>query len=200
MPERPGDQRDINPAVVARDPLLSQVADMVAYLDLHIGRYPWQQLTTPQKELFADLVDSHAVSTVAAEHREIPARVARWWRDSWDGPVDDADPRWADHSSREPDPFIYDERRTTPPPTYDRPDQGALDLARSATLGAGHGEHAPWLLEDQVAVYEWAKRSAKPFRNTAGDIVAGYAVYPCLNDARTFLAGYRAARHDPNAH
>lgn len=186
MPDRPADSPDVNPAVVSRDPLLAEIADLLAYLDLHLGRHPWAQLTTRQKELLADLIDSeHVLHPGGAEER--PWFVARWWRDDW------VQPDFEDTDHFEEDPFIYGARRAVPAPSFEPPAEGALALARGTTMGEAN---SPFLLEDRVAVYEWARRAVRPFRNTAGAIVAGLVVYPSLSDARAYLAAYRAAREE----
>lgn len=54
------------------------VNDLLASLYLYIGRYEWSQLTTKQKELFADRIDtSHAHTSEAGELHEVD----RWWRE-----------------------------------------------------------------------------------------------------------------------
>lgn len=81
MTERHPQQPDVNPALVASDPLLEQIADMAAYMDLHLSRHIYEQLTTEQKELWADLVDSSSALLAARDSSMSPARrQARWWR------------------------------------------------------------------------------------------------------------------------
>lgn len=89
-PSEPGTRPDLGGEPVTVDdiinnPLLTEVADLLAYLDLHLGRYPWTQLTTRQKEVMADLIDN--AGTIEQlnnpdEYRpgESPRRVERWWR------------------------------------------------------------------------------------------------------------------------
>lgn len=82
MPERPVDAVDVNPARLAADPLLAEIAALVGYMDLHMGRHEIRQLTTAQKELWADLVDADAVATANADPSMWPPRRSvRWWRD-----------------------------------------------------------------------------------------------------------------------
>lgn len=212
MPERPvtedpeGPQPDVNPARVDRDPLLRRIADMVAYLDLHIGRYQIAQFTTTQKELWADLVDAAEV-LAALDNEAAPdaaRRTARWWRESYTGPVHEADPRWSDSTYREPDPFAYPDEVdpvTRQPGTRERepfstepPDAGAAAVARHALLGIRPGGPL-WEArdEDYIAAYEWAKRSVRSLRRTDGSM-GRWARYPSPNDAAAFLSAYRSAR------
>lgn len=82
MPDRPADQPDLNPARVAADPLLREIAEMVGYMDLHIGRHQIKQMTTRQKELWADLVDADSVLDENENPTDGPARRSvRWWRE-----------------------------------------------------------------------------------------------------------------------
>jgi hypothetical protein len=66
---------------------IDNIADMLAYLELHISRYPVSQLTTEQKEMLADLVDYGAKRTWMADKSidhddtdERPRTMNRWWR------------------------------------------------------------------------------------------------------------------------
>lgn len=84
MPERPAETPDINPARLATDPLLAEIAAMVAYMDLHVGRYEIRQMDTRQKELWADLVDADAIRAAHEDDAgsdDAPRRSVRWWRD-----------------------------------------------------------------------------------------------------------------------
>lgn len=82
MPDRPLHARDINPARLRTDPLLAEIAALVGYMDLHLGRHQIKRLTTEQKELWADLVDADAVNTSLDPDGDYPPRrTVRWWRD-----------------------------------------------------------------------------------------------------------------------
>jgi hypothetical protein len=61
-----------------------QVADLLAYLDLHIGTYEWKVLTTEEKELMADLIDESRRNMAAEEGQPI-SMTPRWWRDDYVG-------------------------------------------------------------------------------------------------------------------
>jgi hypothetical protein len=183
MPDRPTDARDVNPARIVYDPLLREIAEMLAYLDLHLGRHPWKQLTTKQKELLADLIDSDHV--LDEEHDYSPGNepwfVARWWREDWVQP----DPESMTH--REPDPFVG---RDNEMPSFKPPVQTAVDLARVATMGS---PQSSLLIEDQIAVYEWALTQAQPLTRTDG-LTGRWHRFPSLTQAREFLAEYRSRR------
>lgn len=102
----------VTPNDVLRDKRMAMIADLVAYMDLHIGRYEMKQLTTEQKELWADLVDADAwldarKDPSMAEPDGVPARTSRWWRTDYDGPTSPEDPRWHSMDRHEPDPFAY---------------------------------------------------------------------------------------------
>lgn len=204
MPERATDQPDINPGRVASDPLLAEIAAMVAYMDLHIGRYQVSQLSTKQKEIWADLVDSANVNAQES-WRDEARRTTRWWRDDYDGPTSEADPRWHDPNYREPDPFLYSPGQRRPETIADHggyPCEGAVRVARAALLDVIAAPHHPerrWLAEDFAAVYEWAKRAVQPSRNSEGAIVPGHQVYPAPLTAEAFLAEHRAARAERQA-
>lgn len=95
---RPGDllflvaepfHRDPHPVVItpvagaASDEAASQarrieaLQDLVSTLNLYAGRHTWTQLTTGQKELFADVIDiDHA-----RQDDDNGYRVERWWRE-----------------------------------------------------------------------------------------------------------------------
>lgn len=103
----------IVPNSLMRDRLLADIADMVAYMDLHIGKYQVKQMTTEQKELWADLVDSDAIvksrsDPTYLEPDGIPPRATRWWRADYAGPTGPEAPRWNLHHRHEPDPFAPD--------------------------------------------------------------------------------------------
>lgn len=63
----------------------AEMADMLTYIALHVGKYQWKVLTTDQKELWADLIDRDR--TVQDEHDNYVGTdmayqpVERWWRD-----------------------------------------------------------------------------------------------------------------------
>ena len=201
MPDRPVDQPDVNPAVVAGDPLLTKIADLIGSVDLHIGWKRRINLTTAQKELWADLVDADAVNSQESWTDE-PRRHVRWWREQHpffeSRPSGPEDPRWWDETP-EPDPFVYDEHRSPTPdgPVEASPNQAAVGVARAAMLDVFADPHHPdraWVAEDFAAVYEWAKRAARPLRTAHDAVVPSHGVYPSLNQAREFLAAYRLAR------
>lgn len=113
----------LDPAEVARDPRLLLIADLISYMDLHVGKYEIKQLTTQQKEMWADLVDSSNVLMARedpsyADPTGIPRRVPRWWRSDYAGPTGPDHPLWDDDSYEEPDPFARRSRRV-PVPTAD---------------------------------------------------------------------------------
>jgi hypothetical protein len=63
---------------------IRRLRHLVSYLWLYVDRHVWTQLTTPQKELFADVLDDYGrradveegyVGTDMAHHP-----VDRWWR------------------------------------------------------------------------------------------------------------------------
>ena len=64
-----------------------EVNDLLASISLYLGRYEWSQLTTEQKELFADRID--ASRAISDEPDEFSA-VDRWWRQ--DTPARRAEP------------------------------------------------------------------------------------------------------------
>lgn len=226
MPERADDQPDVNPALVATDPLLSEIAHLVAYLDLHLGRYQWSQLTTRQKELLADLVDASSVIAAADDpgYGE-PARTTRWWRESYDGPPVQRgfDPDLDDGSRREPDPFLYvDEthtaavdaaragecgvrRRLAPVPVEGA--SAVSSVARGALLGLRFDRSDPahvHLDEITAALHARITRSVLPLRRTAGDdagSIGAMVRYPSLNQAKAMrdeIVAEVLARHaDP---
>lgn len=74
-------QPDVNPARLETDALLAEIAELVADMDLYIGRHQYKQLTTRQKELWADLVDAASVRQALTEDEPQPRRTVRWWRD-----------------------------------------------------------------------------------------------------------------------
>ena len=215
---RPASCADVNPARLTVDPLLAQIADLVSSMDLYVGRAQVRQLTTEQKELWADLVDAACVLEHLHEQSPDPRgprRTARWWRDDYPGPTSPHDPRWQDVTRTEPDPFIYDpsdpsadagddttsgaasQRRPDPQVTSPAPPApAAVQLARLSTLDVLHDPHHPhrgWLHEDIAAVYSWAQAAVRPMRNTAGEIT-GDVVYPSMEQTRAFLERYRANR------
>lgn len=226
MPLRSADQPDVNPARLATDPLLAEIAEMVAYVNLHIGAHTIKPCTTRQKELWADLVDSHAVveshqdPSLLSEHPAsaegpTPAREPRWWRPghpltagSGNLPTSHSDPRLviADQTP-EPDPFRYTDEDPTSPRARGEVrsaeqwgDRGATRVARAALLDVlsdPTSPHRPFLTEDFVAVYEWAKAQVAPMRMSTGDRagqIGSLRSYPSLEQARRFLAERRDAR------
>lgn len=208
MPERPDTCPDVNPARLATDPLLAQIAEMVAYMDLHIGRYEMKQMTTEQKELWADLVDAYGVVTTLVDegtHTE-PRRVARWWRPGHpfhdSVPTSGNDPRMFDDAP-EPDPFVYTDEGGDRARGVDQPvhvDEAAARLARHVLLDVRDHTHPYWWTrhEDFVAVYEWAKQAVRPVRMTTGDRageIGSMRAYPSPEQAEKFLTTYRARRN-----
>lgn len=96
----------LNPELVGKNPLLRAMAEMVSYMDLHVGRYQIKQFTSEQKEMWADLSD--AVSVLYAREdpsMDPPGRMPRWWRPDYAGPTDPDHPRWNEPDRSEPDPF-----------------------------------------------------------------------------------------------
>lgn len=66
--------------------ILHDTEDMLSYLDLHIGRYPITQLTTEQKNLYAELVDAGSLrsweedaATDPEDPEDQPRTMDRWW-------------------------------------------------------------------------------------------------------------------------
>ena len=107
-----GSHPRMDPGQVRDDPRLRLIADMVAYLHLHIGEQHLRDFTTEQKELYADLVDANGVldawetptNLLPGDH---PLRVPRTWRGDYAGPTSPSDPRWHSHDRHEPDPFAW---------------------------------------------------------------------------------------------
>lgn len=102
----------VTPNDTLRDHRIRQIADMVAYMDLHIGRFHIKQMTTEQKELWADLVDANGVQEAREDPTYldpdgVPPRSTRWWRSDYAGPTSPEDPRWHSHGRHEPDPFAW---------------------------------------------------------------------------------------------
>lgn len=66
---------DVAPAPASGDPeLVEQLEDLVCTLWLYTGHYAWKQLTTEQRELFADVLDRRPQDDGDFEP------VDRWWR------------------------------------------------------------------------------------------------------------------------
>jgi hypothetical protein len=67
-------------------PIIAQkYADLLASIGLYINwRYVTRQLTTEQKELFADAIDADGLRTAAQEGPAWgePTTAERWWRDA----------------------------------------------------------------------------------------------------------------------
>jgi hypothetical protein len=62
-------------------PTREDFEDLLGSISLYLNwRYVTKQLTTPQKEMFADAADAWAERLLAAED-EPAGRVERWWRD-----------------------------------------------------------------------------------------------------------------------
>lgn len=102
----------MKPGQVRDDPRLRLIADMLAYLHLHLGEQHLRDFTAEQKELYADLVDANGVvdQWEAPDSRlpgDIPLRVPRTWRGDYAGPTSPADPRWHSMERYEPDPFAW---------------------------------------------------------------------------------------------
>lgn len=115
----------MEPEEVNRDVRLRLIAELVSYVDLHIGKYAIRQLTTQQKELWADLVDSAGVLLARedpsyAEPAGVPPRVPRWWRSDFAGPTGPDHPLWDDDSYVEPDPFARRSRHVAADPPAGR--------------------------------------------------------------------------------
>lgn len=99
-----------NPTQINRDTRLRLIADLLSSLDLYVGKQHLRNLTTEQKEIYADLVDADAFwkareDPTYAYPTGIPPRTARWWREDYDGPTSPDDPRWHRLDWHEPDPF-----------------------------------------------------------------------------------------------
>jgi hypothetical protein len=67
--------------------MIEKIQDMLSYLDLHMAKYPITQLTTEQKELYANLVDAGSLRSweedAAVDHddpEDKPREMDRWWR------------------------------------------------------------------------------------------------------------------------
>lgn len=64
---------------------VAALEDLLASLWLYTSRHTWTQLTTEQKDLFADVVDAHlAAADVEDGYAGTPmanAPVDRWWRE-----------------------------------------------------------------------------------------------------------------------
>jgi hypothetical protein len=66
--------------------ILHDVEDMLSYLDLHMPKFPITQLTTPQKDLYAELVDAGSLrsweedeATDPEDPEDQPRTMDRWW-------------------------------------------------------------------------------------------------------------------------
>lgn len=57
-------------------PVEEALRDLVATLNLYVGHHTWTKLTTPQKELFADVVDRNWSELEPGDG----ALTERWWR------------------------------------------------------------------------------------------------------------------------
>lgn len=55
----------------------TELKDLLVYLHLYVTQHTWTQLTTDQKELFADIVDEHR----RREYPDDPVPIERWWRE-----------------------------------------------------------------------------------------------------------------------
>jgi hypothetical protein len=108
------------PAEIHKDPRLRLIADLIGYVDLHIGRQHLRSCTTEQKEMWADLVDADAFWSRREEDQgfralgiptdypdTVPRRSERWWREDYAGPTSPDDPRWHSMERHEPDPFAW---------------------------------------------------------------------------------------------
>lgn len=96
----------LNPSLVGNNPLLRAIADMVSYMDLHIGKYQISQFTSEQKEMWADLSDAASVLLARDDPTmDPPGRTPRWWRSDYAGPTGPDHPGWDDLDREEPDPF-----------------------------------------------------------------------------------------------
>lgn len=54
---------------------IDEIIETLLYIELHIGRHEWKQLTTSQKDLLADLIDERR----SAEYNDYEP-MERWWR------------------------------------------------------------------------------------------------------------------------
>lgn len=111
----------VTPEALDADPVLRGIADMVAYMNLHIGKYQITQMTTEQKEWWTDLVDANAVldardDPTYLDPDGICSREPRWWRADYAGATGPEDPRWNLHHAYEPDPFAPDAEPLDPLP------------------------------------------------------------------------------------
>lgn len=56
--------------------VVQPLVEMLTYLELHVGRYQWTVLTTPQKNLLADLIDERRARDFPDDHEPME----RWWQ------------------------------------------------------------------------------------------------------------------------
>lgn len=54
--------------------------ELIAALWLYTSQHTWTQLTTEQKDLFADIVDAAGVARQVDDGEELHPVVQRWWR------------------------------------------------------------------------------------------------------------------------
>ena len=77
----------------AVDERAAALEDLIANLWLYVGRRTWTQLTTSQKELFADVVDAHHAAADIEEGYQGTefafTPVQRWWRTSATAPTNE---------------------------------------------------------------------------------------------------------------
>jgi hypothetical protein len=62
---------------VVADQAMAPLKDLIVNLWLYVGRHAWTQLTTEQKELFADVVDEMN----RRDYPDDPIPTERWWRE-----------------------------------------------------------------------------------------------------------------------
>lgn len=53
-----------------------KILETLLYMELHVGRYEWSQLTTEQKNLLADLIDEGRAKEYPDDHEPME----RWWQ------------------------------------------------------------------------------------------------------------------------
>lgn len=79
---KPVPRRVVTPAEVRADPLLSAIAEMLAYHHLHArwNGHEFRTLDLDQRDLWADLIDADHVNRPGGGPDEAPWFVERWWR------------------------------------------------------------------------------------------------------------------------
>lgn len=69
--------RHMEDIIERKDLQIQDLHGLLSYLHLYTSRHTWTQLTTDQKELFADIIDAHNLR----EFPDDPGVVDRWWRE-----------------------------------------------------------------------------------------------------------------------